>query len=692
MGTFVFRGDLDFIKKGIDDFIKEEGFRQYSSLKAENEIRIFAEKRTKKFRNDIRARWILKKLNGHTSVQVDIIPPQFWRTFCSICYIITAVLFPYLAWSVINVINKKTVNINLCYLMVFVVLACTLSIFLIHESFKEDIKRTEANFKNFIFRRGAGVIIKSQSDVELTSKMPKIAAASSFFLSTCYFSFLTSKFLLIPFLVISVLLFSQTLLSTLVKKHPALIWKKIMMDYIQRWMILNFLIVAFFVLLALAVTSEFYSYETHTKKNQIHFNEVTDTNLFKEYASLDYKDVFLFRRNLIKEAIDNRFNEIKGDIPWPLRPAEVKADMTFYYFEKTGFIAYFLNTAFLFLTLLLLGRLLLIPQDWRLMKAEVLFVPIKPPPISAGRSNILKYFNMILLVMFILFWIINYVGVFLGIELTSFMFSNKTIFLREISSLLSWIPTSFSFGELDLLYSGETRYLFYTKSFLAILISPFLLLLYASIRRVFKRGIGGIKRKNEFSLQSKELGSFPKETCRKLKLKVPKIIIVHNDKILVRSTRGFLNRKARIYIEKDILHILSEEELKAVIAHELAHIKYDLKKISLLKFFSGLALFPNSYLLLLLDYREMELNADRTALAMVKNKAALERAVRRLSLLGHFTEPAKEPKKSRLKAWISRYKEWSKISNNFFNKDVLIGYAHPEISERIKSISRASVF
>ena len=150
-----------------------------------------------------------------------------------------------------------------------------------------------------------------------------------------------------------------------------------------------------------------------------------------------------------------------------------------------------------------------------------------------------------------------------------------------------------------------------------------------------------------------------------------------------------MKRKATILINKEILDILNEDELKAIIVHELAHIKYDLRIIALLKFFSRIALFPNYYLLLLMNYREMEFNADRVAIKMMRNSVALEKALKKLTFSKYLFAREEKPLKSKLPGWIYNFRKWKSIFNDFFVRNTLVGYTHPSILDRIKSIEES---
>lgn len=66
---------------------------------------------------------------------------------------------------------------------------------------------------------------------------------------------------------------------------------------------------------------------------------------------------------------------------------------------------------------------------------------------------------------------------------------------------------------------------------------------------------------------------FIKDTCREMKMPVPRLGIIHDGNPNA-FTYGHIPKDARLVVTTGLRDLLSEEELKAVIAHELGHIKH----------------------------------------------------------------------------------------------------------------------
>lgn len=691
MATYLIKTDLAHIKSKVEEFIKTKGFEQVCQKETKGKVKIFAKGRVSKFSGIVSIKWTLKKLREHISVQVNIFPSKLTSLISTICYIILAFLIPVNVWIAHIVILNKP---NKSEYLIFPLILFWLSIypFVVNKFGLEIAKITENSFRNFI---GNALRIISPFELKVIPLWVKIIVSSSMFFSFCYLVSIFSHFLVFLILAVSIILFCDIFISRVVKKHPYLKWKETLMDHIFRWTSLNFVVIFFFAVLMIFIIVEFHSYE-RKKNNIIPINQITKTEGYKEFVSLDYDEIFEFRLRLIKEATYNKTNELEN-IRWPPRIRDVGISYIRNYFIKPNILITILIFTLTFLALFFLLHLLKAPKDWKSIRVETSFVSIKPPSIAESRFDSSKIFNHAVLFMFFFFGIINYISAVLSLELLSYMVTNKTIFFRETSSLLSWIPTSMALGELDLSYSRETVHLFFTKGFLVGMVSPFILSASVYLRGIYKKAIGIMRTKKEHLILPDDMDSFLKSTCKSLGIETPRILVTQDDNNLVSTSSGLLSKRANIYVEKEILDRLNKNELKAVIVHELSHIKNDLKKIALLKFFSKIALFPNNFLLLLVNYKEMEYNADRLALSVMKNPAYLEDALEKIKKISlnksidlYLNSLEKKPKKSKFFTWVQNYKEYRNVFNNFFASDALVGYSHLGIEKRIKTIKGQS--
>lgn len=71
-----------------------------------------------------------------------------------------------------------------------------------------------------------------------------------------------------------------------------------------------------------------------------------------------------------------------------------------------------------------------------------------------------------------------------------------------------------------------------------------------------------------------EIYGFLKETCDKVNIPVPELGII-DDGAPNAFTYGYTSRHAKIVVTRGLLDMLEEDEIKAVIAHELGHVKHN---------------------------------------------------------------------------------------------------------------------
>jgi Zn-dependent protease with chaperone function len=151
---------------------------------------------------------------------------------------------------------------------------------------------------------------------------------------------------------------------------------------------------------------------------------------------------------------------------------------------------------------------------------------------------------------------------------------------------------------------------------------------------------------------------------------------------------GIFSTRAFITINKEIIKVLNEGEIIAIIAHEMSHIKYDMRKMEILKLMSRLALFPNFFLTIFLNYRKMEERADKFAIEVTKTKNDLKNALIKISTLSMFVGKDSNKRKN-IKHKGMNILNKIHVLNEFFFGEALIGYSHIGMIERLKEIEKA---
>lgn len=145
-------------------------------------------------------------------------------------------------------------------------------------------------------------------------------------------------------------------------------------------------------------------------------------------------------------------------------------------------------------------------------------------------------------------------------------------------------------------------------------------------------------------------------------------------------------------ISSGTIALLDDDELWAVVAHEIGHVKQGVWKVGILKLLSAVALFPNHYLTLCLNWAGDEMNADSIALTLTDNPQSLQRALVKIStaqigyLQHNLSKPLATMASSGIGLCVKNALRIRYSAIRFFFGDSLFGYAHPFLSERLKAM------
>ncbi len=284
------------------------------------------------------------------------------------------------------------------------------------------------------------------------------------------------------------------------------------------------------------------------------------------------------------------------------------------------------------------------------------------------------------------------------IEGISYAFLGRTILWDQAANLWSWV-----FALSKILFGNSFGWragLF----LVAAVSSPVLMMLGAFARRMLLSVLLTMRFRLIRRTNSKDhpqcferIECFMENVCSREHISRPALWLTSCDDVVIRLRGVLLSRTAVLEISRGTVNLLDEDELNSVIAHELGHLSQGIRKVGLLKSLSSLALFPNHYLTLCLNWPASEIEADRFALSMTGNPEALRRAVLKISTaqmnclrLTFGRRSADMVKRSGIKGGVLRRIrgalriEYGSI--RFFFGDRLLGYTHPYVSERLEAI------
>jgi Zn-dependent protease with chaperone function len=177
----------------------------------------------------------------------------------------------------------------------------------------------------------------------------------------------------------------------------------------------------------------------------------------------------------------------------------------------------------------------------------------------------------------------------------------------------------------------------------------------------------------------------------------PPLIVIDGEERLTATVLNVFPMRRALRISKGILQSLSVDELDAVLAHEIWHLRSHSLRFSLLDSLSKWTLFGKGFLALALDTSEMEHKADKFSVTYLGTKgigrdaliSALEKILIINSLLKHL---APSSSLQAIAQAISKnrpvdIRTAAALFYEMYFGDIILSYVHPTIDERIERIN-----
>jgi Zn-dependent protease with chaperone function len=323
------------------------------------------------------------------------------------------------------------------------------------------------------------------------------------------------------------------------------------------------------------------------------------------------------------------------------------------------------------------------------------FVPYFP---QAWKWKMPPLFRITTFLHFVFGGLANIIAVLLCLEGISFAFLGKMLLIEKFAYLWSWL---FAIAKVLL---GNALGQLAGDMFVLMISLPYLMLFGSFVRRLsltISLYIRVLYPSNNCSLDENQkllsLRTYVKQTCSEHRLRLPILLLTDSQNVILNIHHILLTNTAVIEISRSVINLLNLDELKAAIAHEIAHIKQGQWKVAVLKQLSLLALFPNHYLTLCIDWPRKEIDADRFALEATKDVHALKQALIKISTAQVFYVTL-DAKPQCLDKWFNCFIDTIRRKLNslfasirFFFGDGLFGYTHPYLSERLQMIDSYSM-
>lgn len=436
-------------------------------------------------------------------------------------------------------------------------------------------------------------------------------------------------------------------------------WHFWIIGNMSRWIYVNITILAFAVaLISIEILFPLRPYES---KNSLSIPDLLSQGVFRTTAPKTALVLETEARNYI----------------YDLSRSQTHEDISFQfslYFDCIFLLVIFCM-GLLFFSVIPIHGILKSKKTWQNQTAELNQPPLPRIPYLTHSWQQEIPLHLILLISFhaLIGGILNIVAWIFCMESIAYTLFGKCPISPAIANLWSWVfaPCKILFGD----FYGQII----ASLFVIILCLPQIILLIVYIRRF----INHLSRMFMALLANSHhpLHPFIDQTCARFKITSPLLIIV-NHKTVSLSVHDYpFIRRPVILISQETLALLNSEELKAALAHELAHLKQGLWRITVLKLLSSLALFPNHYLTLCVNWAKNEIEADLFALQVTNSPKALKQALIKISTA------QKTPTKQNLliKLFTDRVSSVYFTLQYFFG-DNLFGYVHPFLSERLEAI------
>ncbi len=537
-------------------------------------------------------------------------------------------------------------------------------------------------------------ILKSAYDTKILSRPEgnlsigklKLSTELAYAFSVIY---ACSVFLGIPGFWVSLLL-SLFVLSMMIGKlkqndNPHWHWRFWIMGNLSRWTYLMIAVTGFmFVLLAMEF---FISLEMYKSEINLSVKQAIHQGSLRDISPVAAKPLEADARRLLRELALSGVPDLKGKTD---KESEDSRQIMFY--ACSSMLLVLIIISICFLVFMQLYNLLTSHKIWynEMKKSQIPSVPYLP---MAWQWKTPITLRAIVLLHYVCGGIINLSTAVFCFSGLSYVFIGETFFIPKLANLWSWIfvPGKMIFGETG----GQVVGIF----FVLCINLPFLILLGAHLRRLLKNIFLVYRVLSQLfsKFKSEELFiiDFVKKICSKAGINEPVIMVKDDKNVVLCLHRLIFSKRAILEISSGTFELLDSAELKVAIAHEIGHIKQGIWKVEALKFLSSLALFPNYYLTLCLNWSGQEMESDRFALSVTRNPQTLKQALIKIStaqmsyLKSVSSNPNADSIARKRKLFIGRLKEkWytATMSVRFFFGDSLFGYAHPYLSERLDAI------
>lgn len=455
-------------------------------------------------------------------------------------------------------------------------------------------------------------------------------------------------------------------LRFLTREDGASQWRWLFLDSLSAWT--TAVLLTLLMVYALGTGSSFLSAfagsqltSAEIEKRIVSWQMINRDQMFPQWSNPQTQDAKALSAALRGWALDHYSGVIREANPL-LTDSQVR-DLAGNFASRAALQWALMITLLLFLltlgVLFQLRQVLLLPANWRKNLSEL--VPLFSAPGVEFRSRTGWSLTCLgLLVWFAYAGLLNWIGAVVAIDIWSFFLVGRTV-------VFSGLQTVFSLADIPFLLVDKPD---------AVVLCRVPLLVFG----LFPLGFAIVRFQSRCEERDKPLESQLKEVfmdlCGRFRCRG----------CLRVSKTGRLESYAwvplvpfvapRIVISTGSVQAYSEAELRAVIGHELAHVRKDSFRIKTLRLLSLMLLLPNDAATMLVDFVKAEFRADHDVVATVGDAASLRSALIKASVYGGLVEKGQD-------------QQYASVLHYFTGKAILCE-GHPIYLERLARLSERS--
>lgn len=284
----------------------------------------------------------------------------------------------------------------------------------------------------------------------------------------------------------------------------------------------------------------------------------------------------------------------------------------------------------------------------------------------------------------------NWLHILVCFSLWSWIVSGSAWMWPQLAIAASWLKAVAVQCECELEHIPAPFHAIWTSLIAAIVLPGTLLIALMgarTVRAVMQRLKHSLNRTPVWSEKIWQLERLIDEECAESGVARPKLQITRSRHIGSSASWRPLSRRGVINLTVGAVERLDEKELRALMRHEIAHLKFDCRKLGWLRFLSYIGGFPYAVLTSAIDSVQSELRADSFAVRRKEDSMALRSALTKAQVMNgalSLTELKDErlvldrrgmrfPEKWRLRLTLLRVVMW---------EGCLLPYSYPQAEAR----------